>query len=468
MSKFKVRCAKAKDGRFIKGKIYSVEENGQILDEYKDGGCHNDTSSFKAWHESCHWTDYAFEPVTEPDRYELHITCFDGKTTNAVYKVNGEIKERKQAKCSPNDTFDFAIGAQEAFDRVFPKAEPTQPAQPEKVESKYKSGDRVKIIANYEWHRFPIGTIVRLIESGHYPKWKATALDGVAYSGSPYWFVSEAEIEPFTEPTTPEPTLYVTRKMLEKLGACSSGRAEFDSKFPSGKGEFEAVCKAAMPANESWLVNHKSQIAAMQDEKDEPIRLYCVKDYISGKWLTKGKIYELGVYGVTYDSGWKNTSSVKPWNERELGNYPLSHYLIPLVRRSAKVGDYILIMEEGCHGPDLVVGDIRRVIRTESDGTIATDKENVFFGKELDEFLILDGYQPEEKVEEYWSGKVVCVETSYTTNPEPFTVGKIYEYKNGIVLSNNGIQNDGAPAKSLKSALNSKYVKFIPYLGEAK
>ncbi len=39
-----------------------------------------------------------------------HITCNDGKTTNAVYKVNGKIEKREKAVCSPSDTFDFATG----------------------------------------------------------------------------------------------------------------------------------------------------------------------------------------------------------------------------------------------------------------------------------------------------------------------------------------------------------------------
>lgn len=116
MSKFKVRCTKSRDNRFIKGKIYDVQDNGRLFDEYGRGGCFNTTESFKAWYKDCHWTDYSFELVSA-DRHELHITS-DGTTTNAVYKLNGKVEKTAKAVCCPSDTFNFNTGAELAINRV--------------------------------------------------------------------------------------------------------------------------------------------------------------------------------------------------------------------------------------------------------------------------------------------------------------------------------------------------------------
>lgn len=51
---------------------------------------------------------------------EIHITT-DGKTTYAVMRENGKVIKRSEAKCSPEDEFDFEVGAKLAFDRLFEK-----------------------------------------------------------------------------------------------------------------------------------------------------------------------------------------------------------------------------------------------------------------------------------------------------------------------------------------------------------
>lgn len=51
------------------------------------------------------------------DKYELHITS-DGTTTNCVYKLNGEIVNKSNAKLNPIDKFDFKEGVSLCIDRV--------------------------------------------------------------------------------------------------------------------------------------------------------------------------------------------------------------------------------------------------------------------------------------------------------------------------------------------------------------
>lgn len=53
-----------------------------------------------------------------PDTYELHISCRDGKTTHAIYKKNGEVVERSEARCCSGDTFNFTKGAAIAMNKL--------------------------------------------------------------------------------------------------------------------------------------------------------------------------------------------------------------------------------------------------------------------------------------------------------------------------------------------------------------
>ena len=46
------------------------------------------------------------------------------------------------------------------------------------------------------------------------------------------------------------------------------------------------------------------------------------------------------------------------------------------------------------------------------------------------EYLVLSGYAPEEPKEEYWSGKVVCVDNDGDSG---LTVGKVYTVESGVM-----------------------------------
>ena len=62
------------------------------------------------------YSEYMLKPAT--DKYELHIIS-DGKTTNAVYKKNGKVVARSQARKHSDDEFNFETGAFMAADRIF-------------------------------------------------------------------------------------------------------------------------------------------------------------------------------------------------------------------------------------------------------------------------------------------------------------------------------------------------------------
>lgn len=58
-----------------------------------------------------------FELVSSAANNSIHIYS-DGKTTTAILKDGKKTVKTAQAKCSPDDTYDFNIGAKLAFDRL--------------------------------------------------------------------------------------------------------------------------------------------------------------------------------------------------------------------------------------------------------------------------------------------------------------------------------------------------------------
>lgn len=52
--------------------------------------------------------------------YDIHISS-DGKTTTAKFYVNGKVVREAEAKCHPEDRFNFHTGAEVAFDRLWEK-----------------------------------------------------------------------------------------------------------------------------------------------------------------------------------------------------------------------------------------------------------------------------------------------------------------------------------------------------------
>lgn len=144
MNKFKVRCTKAKGNRFIVGKVYEPDKNGRLTDELGRVGDASLAGTFEEWYKHCNWIDYDFEQVTNA-RHEIHITCTDGKTTHAVKKVDGKIVARSKAVCCPSDTFDFAIGANLAYDRLM------RPETLEKVQPEQPKQEPVKLYCVKDW-----------------------------------------------------------------------------------------------------------------------------------------------------------------------------------------------------------------------------------------------------------------------------------------------------------------------------
>ena len=402
MSKFKVRCTKANDNRFILGKVYDVTNNGRIWDENGFGGCCNTTESFEAWHKDCCWTDYAFELVAE-HRHSIHITCTDNKTTHAVKKVDGEIVARSKAVCCPTDEFNANIGAQLAFNRLVygtdynPAEVALKPEQPKREDKHtYKAGDKVKVVNNTCGHGQKIGGVITLNDNDVQVERNAWHFKESA------GYITECDFEPYAEPESTEP-------------------------------------------------------------KQEPVKLYCVKDrsnYVGT--LTKGKVYEfVSGSGLTYDNGAKSieTRTYERWAR---DNRETSPHLVPLVSRPAKVGEWVRfkVNYEG----DLVTGTLHKV-ESVCSGIMVFKRGYVCSNPEM--YEVLDGYKPEpEKAEpEYLNMRVVCVAGS-----RGFTVGKVYEFKSGVVADDDGDVRPSNGDQKITS-LSDAYLRdwaneFIEFKGE--
>ena len=113
MGNFKVRCI-SDDGSdwFTKGKIYEVK-NSHIENDAGDpnsGGIDNlDNLNLAMMAE--------FELIQSPPQHI--IINQQSNTVTATLKQGKEVVKTEKAKCSPDDTFEFGIGAKLAVERLF-------------------------------------------------------------------------------------------------------------------------------------------------------------------------------------------------------------------------------------------------------------------------------------------------------------------------------------------------------------
>ncbi len=128
------------------------------------------------------WRDEELELVNEN---KIVITT-DGKTTLARLYDGSKVIKSAKAKCSPEDTFDFAVGAKLAYDRLMGIS------LGEEKKPTYKSGDKVKVIGNTCCHYMKVGDIITLRDNnvwGDSDKWHY-----VEHAG----YIHERDIEPYT------------------------------------------------------------------------------------------------------------------------------------------------------------------------------------------------------------------------------------------------------------------------------
>ena len=219
-----------------------------------------------------------------------------------------------------------------------------------------------------------------------------------------------------------------------------------------------------------------------EQDKQEPVKLYCVKDFASGSTLTGGKTYYFVDGRIKYDGGQTSSwhKNAKEFCEAVNENTGVD-LIFPLVKRPAKVGEWVLLDCSDCFGKNKG-GDIAKVVGAPSHTTafcFISDPTREYSGGicvcfKSDYSYVLDGYraeaEPEPEAEpEYFSGKVVCV----SSGDNCFAVGKMYEFVNGEIKDGEGDERPIYTEQRFKSVdeWNSEYgmpiARFIEFKGEA-
>ena len=169
-------------------------------------------------HADTFWTNDMFEGLAV-EQNKIVIT-HDGKTTTATrYREDGS-KEVATAKCCPEDTFDFNVGAKLAMERLMKKVEPVEEWRV--VDRKPRVGDYIRLkVRDYNFdHIGDILTvdavnaydIVSIYEKNHPNVEKIEYPDfNWNYTPREYEVVEKVTV---TEPKKPEPPKYFNGKVV--------------------------------------------------------------------------------------------------------------------------------------------------------------------------------------------------------------------------------------------------------------
>ena len=223
--------------------------------------------------------------------------------------------------------------------------------------------------------------------------------------------------------------------------------------------------------------------------EDKPIKLYCVKDYITPHGnveLIKGTVCTFnpaaGALGLPDGRRVGDATEPRSYDDWKTENPCRAACLFPLVKRPAKVGEWVLLDRDDCFHKNKQ-GDIVNVVNVV--GVPRLTATNCFINDPTLEYssgicvsfednysYVLDGYHAEAETEpepEYFSGKVICV----SSGDECFTVGKMYEFINGEVKDDEGDARPMHADEQFKSvdewnkAYGMPIARFIEFKGEA-
>lgn len=148
----RVRVKECLDGINLKGKIGKVIAIGELYDygiEFDEPIMRGHSCDRRGKCGCCRWgSETELEPA---DDKKIVITTDRNTTLARLYEGKKVVKTAK-AICSPDDEFDFQIGAKLAFDRLF------------KSKTKPVKGEMYKVVGNTNnFHYFPIGEKVKCI-----------------------------------------------------------------------------------------------------------------------------------------------------------------------------------------------------------------------------------------------------------------------------------------------------------------
>lgn len=117
----------------------------EMLDECNRGKGHNGIGACLGHYSGCNclyavMDDSSLKLVAPANSESIHITR-DGDKVHAIFKYGNRVVKRTEAKCHPDDTFDFMTGARIAFERLSEDKK-----EEKKEDDEIKVGDIVKVV----------------------------------------------------------------------------------------------------------------------------------------------------------------------------------------------------------------------------------------------------------------------------------------------------------------------------------
>ena len=164
---FKVRCLNTIwHELYTIGKIYEIKKGEFIWDDGDsslDKGC----KKFKNISDLNNIFSANFEEVKDATQsnQSIHVTIKDNKVI-AILKEDGKIIKKTEAICHTDDEFNFNIGANLAYSRLFDKVKEDDKHQEYKeVKRMAKAGEWVKVTnaTNYDFNEHENGSILKIV-----------------------------------------------------------------------------------------------------------------------------------------------------------------------------------------------------------------------------------------------------------------------------------------------------------------
>lgn len=324
--------------------------------------------------------------------------------------------------------------------------------------SKFKAGDKAIINAGYSFDG-KIGIVEEVIPGGYFVKCPE-------HPRRKNWTCLESDLLPLksktkilitTDGTTTLARLYEGDKVVKRAEAKCSPKDTYD--FATGANlAYQRLMDVVVAQPCDLPVEPKED---KPEPTPEPIKLYCVADYEPGVWITKGKVYDVIDGYITFDDGYR-----REW--ADMGKKSsMASPLFPLVKRPANVGETIMATSNDGASSKIEVNKTYKVTRVHDTGAcvnwVSVDVGDRSTALRYEQYLVLDGYQPEPEEPKFYSGKVVCVGEDWFG---AWSVGKVYDVVNGTITDNNGRKiTRCATVKDIQCAICNN-AKFIEFKGE--
>jgi len=209
------------------------------------------------------------------------------------------------------------------------------------------------------------------------------------------------------------------------------------------------------------LMGRDMETTPDDNAEKEPIKLYCAKNLYRWHTLIKGLVYEIDADGhMRIDETDNDPGIYKDFADFARRNPSYAACLVPLVKRPAKVGEWVYITKSKSTQNRFAQDDVLRVKELWClDGWVFLDCGG--YAAMPSEYLVLDGYQPEPEEPKYYSGKVVCIASAHSF----WTVGRVYEIIDGVIKDNTEEKRECIIDIEQLNAYSGG-VKFAKFIGE--